>query len=1018
MSALSDLSIDDFAAFYNAVHGYQPFPWQARLARKVATGEPWPRWLALPTAAGNTGVIDIAVFALAVQAGQPARTRTAPRRVLFIVDRRIIVDQAAHHARKLAKALAGGHEGVLFAVAERLRSLSGGVSPLDVHQLRGGMYRDDAWVRSPLQPAVIASTIDQVGSRLLFRGYGLRGGSMWPVHAGLAANDSLLVLDEAHCSNPFLQTLDAIARYRRRAERPLELPFQYSVMSATPPANADSTFGLEDDDRRHGILRSRLTTRKRTRLVLGPRTSSKKGEKQFVETIVSETMALVSEGDGRLAIGVIVNRVRIAKLVAEAIRGRSNGTVTLLTGRTRPVDADEIQKQLSSLRTGRPALQGKPTFVVATQALEVGADLDFDGLVTECASLDALRQRFGRLNRGGRRIDALGVIVVRGEHADAADDDDADPVYGLSLTHTWKWLNSIADTANEIDFGIDAIRRARSDKPVQGLEMHLGDAAFMLPGHVERWVQTSPAPLPDADVAVFLHGPAREDADIQVCWRADLDESLSDSEQDALDTVALCPPTSRECMPVPLRVFRRWLSGWEVSDGVADDIADIHQRAEEAADDEPPDVQTEGAAQTRWCVRWRGVEAGSDASRIVRGDSSNALRPGETVVVPASLGGWTVFGHVERAPDDDGDYGEETNAMQRRRALVRLTPSMVAKWRTSEAQKLAVDWMTGAAINGDEIDASTDELLGNLLRAIEDDPAEPTWRRVVARTIRAHARTRKLVRYPAAGDKSIDRPLGWVLTTYRRIPLEDMHTIQRDDAVVFSDEDDGAVATVEVPLRSHLDGVASWASKFARGVGLPDDIVADIEIAARLHDIGKADPRFQAMLRGGNRWLAASVELLAKSGGAPRSIAERSRIREECRYPQDGRHELLSVRLAERAEALLAGRDRALVLHLIASHHGACRPFAPVVIDSIDSEPPMAHARVAQVVLDSGSLEAPVVTGLERLDSGIATRFWLLNRRYGWWGLAFLEALLRVADWCRSEEEQDLDERSGSEEAA
>jgi CRISPR-associated endonuclease/helicase Cas3 len=67
---------------------------------------------------------------------------------------------------------------------------------------------------------------------------------------------------------------------------------------------------------------------------------------------------------------------------------------------------------------------------------------------------------------------------------------------------------------------------------------------------------------------------------------------------------------------------------------------------------------------------------------------------------------------------------------------------------------------------------------------------------------------------------------------------------------------------------------------------------------------------------------------------------------------------------------------------LIASHHGYCRPFAPVVID--EQQPCPAH----------------------HLASGVPDRFWRLTRKYGWWGLAYREALFRLADWSASAKEQ------------
>ncbi|MGR9053683.1 MAG: type I-G CRISPR-associated helicase/endonuclease Cas3g, partial [Gammaproteobacteria bacterium] len=102
----------------------------------------------------------------------------------------------------------------------------------EVVRLRGGIPLERAFLRNPLQPAIVLTTVDQIGSRLLFRGYGVSR-NMRPIHAALTALDSLIILDEAHLSRPFLQTLTAIDRYRSESwcERLLTLP--YGVVQMT-----------------------------------------------------------------------------------------------------------------------------------------------------------------------------------------------------------------------------------------------------------------------------------------------------------------------------------------------------------------------------------------------------------------------------------------------------------------------------------------------------------------------------------------------------------------------------------------------------------------------------------------------------------------------------------------------------------------------------------------------------------------------------------------------------------------
>jgi CRISPR-associated endonuclease/helicase Cas3 len=181
---VTELWIDDFDAFFRELHGssVEPFAWQRDLA-KLVTREGWPSSIDLPTASGKTAIIDIAVFTMALDAGEASRR--APRRIFFVVDRRVVVDEAYRRARRMAARLATASTGVLAAVAGRLRRLAGeDAQPLAATVLRGGIYREDGWARSPVQPLVVVSTVDQVGSRLLGRGYGVSD-AMKSVHQGL-----------------------------------------------------------------------------------------------------------------------------------------------------------------------------------------------------------------------------------------------------------------------------------------------------------------------------------------------------------------------------------------------------------------------------------------------------------------------------------------------------------------------------------------------------------------------------------------------------------------------------------------------------------------------------------------------------------------------------------------------------------------------------------------------------------------------------------------------------------------
>lgn len=951
---MKPLMLADFDSFFEAVHGVRPFPWQRRLAARLLEGEGWPATLSLPTASGKTASLDAAVFALAAEEGCNGERKNA-RRIFFIVDRRVVVDEAFARAQRIEKALENAKDGVLRRVADRLRELAGGPGekPLDACIMRGGIYRDDRWARTPVQPTIVVSTVDQVGSRLLFRGYGVSPRS-WPIHAGLVGNDSLLILDEAHCSQPFAETLHWIERYRGPAwsEQPSPGPFNVVSMTATPVGGGE-VFEADENDLADEVLGKRCAARKIARLV-----EAKKGEDSFQREMEEAVVGFLKEP---AVVGAIVNRVAAARQLFERLRkSAKNADVILLTGRVRPAERDAL------LRAHRDAVMASPTrppaarsiVVVATQCIEVGADLDFDALVTECASLDALRQRFGRLDRLGRKGASSAVVVMRQEWTVSTDD----PVYGAALPNTWTWLQKQAGPEGT-DFGVNAMKACLAGLgPAEpSMSSPSAKAPIVMPVHCDLWAQTAPEPHVSPDPAAYLHGVRLQSPDVSLVWRADLSADETDLDRWA-ETVSMLAPSSGEALSIPVHAARAWLSRMKPTA-----VADVEGAAAPEVDDF--EKQEEAAPEARRALRWCGPE--SDATVIV---SPREIRPGDTLIVPSSYGGCDGFGwNPEPIGLEVADLADEL-AATRRKAVLRLHPEVLGGQLAPAVSSLGAG---GADVEADAV--------RDALTTLAHHAKAPEWLAHVAQFL-AKDRRLRFVQHPSG--------IGLVVTSVHLLPAAGV------DPDVTDEDETSSASNCEVGLYDHLEHVGEQARNWVERLGLPPVVANSVALAAERHDLGKADPRFQVWLHGGDRIAKAKTgRLLAKSAGTPRTGAALRKARRAAGYPEGARHELVSVRLAEQSWPTGKDIDRDLVLHLVGTHHGHCRPFAPAVADA---NPVEVTANV-----EGRSVHSSSATGLERLDSGVADRFWVLVRRYGWWGLAFAEAVTRLSDHRASQREQE-----------
>lgn len=976
-----------FSDFFITIHGHAPFPWQEMLADR----ERWPGAIDLPTASGKTASLDAAIYRLATG-------KSMPRRIWFIVDRRIVVDEAHERAKKIAVALATNL--ALAPIAEALRRLGGSDCPLAVARLRGGTWRDDSgWARDPRQPAIICSTVDQLGSSLLFRPYG-HGLNTASIYAGLAANDSLILLDEAHCSEPFRQTLTAIKRFRGLpwCREPIETPFEFTIMSATLAANEDDGTATDvfptDEERSRALDHEKLHERSSASKAATLCPVGNKSDKDDPLVEAAAAKAKQYQQAGRQRIAVMVNRVNTAKEIHARLKAQSDAEIVLLTGRLRPLDRDAIVARYSPLlKSGSAEELDKPIIIVTTQCLEVGADFSFDALVTECASLDALRQRFGRLARLGVPRSTDAIILIRDADTKVPDDKGDDPIYGKAIAHTWAWLNSdeVSTTAapsaelatkkkakkadatlRSVDFGInslsakvDALHESDADR-FKTLLAPRPDAPIFLPAHLDLLCQTSPAPAIEPDVSLFLHGKGRHAPEVRVVFRLGLD---LDNEDHVREHLHLLPPTSPECLSVPLYRLRQWL----IDHAVTDNSGDVE--GESAEEDEQR--SSGGSNASLKFILWKGK------GEIDILDNPSAIKPNATIVLSADESG--LFGAlVALGQDTDAslrvDHAEEAQRIAKGRVALRINESNFATLRLGDLAKPMRQLIEEGSEDRSEWKSVISELQDQIkARAnTERQAATDGW---LVETLECLSKGRGF-RIFSIGDPIQEA----VLVAIERLPPTKETGDELDDEERSTECGNGNERD-SISLADHTADVRRIAQAFAKA--LPGVWSSVLDRVAYAHDWGKLDPRFQTMLHGGDETQFDSQNPLAKSAAVHRKFSSSD-------LPAGWEHAMLSMQIAQH----LGYSQDDTELHLIASHHGGARPFAAIIKDE------QAPA------IDLTALKASTITEEKRkaltpahdLASNVANRFWRLVRKHGWWGEAYLETVFRLADWKASAE--------------
>lgn len=887
----AQLTFEAFDQLYRSLTGHDgACRWQYRLFCDLESGQ-FPTDIELATGLGKTSII--ALWVLALGRALTHSSHVVPRRLAYVVDRRVVVDQASEFAEKVRERLeeaAKDENHALYALATTLKNAGCTSSVVEVSTLRGQRALDTRWRDDPTRPAIIVGTVDMIGSRLLFSAYGRVGPWGRALEAGLVGQDCLLVLDEAHLCSPFAMTLTAIERRVGTLA-----PFAVVRMGATMEPVRDllrRTPGLPEESSRRRVFQlldvatdiDGQTWPKETddQKVSDRLNAKKKIEVEALDADKGVGAQLAgwaiekSKADSGAVIGIVVNTVAEVRKCAAALRegGVPDEQVVTLTGSMRGWDRDAVVESEKYARfksqRDRTTIFDSPIFLVATSCVEVGADIDCDHLGVEACAADSLIQRLGRVNRLGASARAVTVKLV-------GDKEGTGPAGKVFVR-----VQTLVTDGQEVH-GSPATFPARLRDGIEGAEARgLFDVRIPPPALtsavLDDFAMTSKHPNAGArpDVGRWLHGSVEDSSlYVEIAWRSELDWVTE--PEDAERLVKAFPIGARETARCPL---------YEA----VDLLKTVRGRA---AEDDALGARVLLVTRYGETTTFRLGDLPTDDD----GDLRAALHDA-TVVLPTSAGGYDNQFFVNPASkqpvSDIAEQAQPTSRAQRRRLWIDSGKVTAAAANGDEPQKIESD--TDAEDLLSEVEDVADELLGGGWRLVE-----------------------------AAGTGA----RGVVVAREDRRALEE------------AEDDDGSLGFQnDILLTQHLGDARTKATELCQRLSLPEGLRDTVIEAAGQHDLGKDRP-----------WWQRAVGRIEKP-----AVAKSDHSHFDHKINRGYRHELGSVAdLGDGKASLPTTVDRELCLHLVAAHHGHARPgfrveaIGPVVTDGakrVLTETPVRFAKL------------------------------------------------------------------------